>query len=225
MEEEQNRNESSENGERKEVQEKEEKLLRLLDSTDDYLTLFDSLSSTLRQGWFELASARHSMGTSCVTSTLFDHKLHSAATTLRLAQVDDEAPSTDPLLEQPHFTLLKWASSHDEMSSPTAKQMDGEELDKKSNSPQLRRRGTTHVSEADKEQLASNMSSLSVGDQVGKERSKSLSVFGTLVSPKLRSAQLSFETALEILVKVANMRSLPLSTYAEVKNDENSTKE
>ncbi|RZC48602.1 hypothetical protein C5167_017029 [Papaver somniferum] len=225
MEEEQKRSESSENGERKEEQEKEEKLLRLLDSTDDYLTLCDSLSSTLRQGWFELASARHSMGTSRVTSTLFDHKLHPAATTLRVARVHDESPSTDPMLEQPHFTLLKWASSHDEMSSPSAKQMDGDELDRKSNSPQLRRRGTTQVSEADKEQLASNMSSLSVDDQVEKERSKSLSVFGTLVSPKLRSAQVSFETALETLVKVANMRSLLLSTYAEVKNDVNSTKE
>ncbi|XP_026459185.1 coiled-coil domain-containing protein 115-like [Papaver somniferum] len=214
MEEEQNRSESSENGERKEEQEKEEKLLRLLDSTDDYLTLCDSLSSTLRQGWFELASARHSMGTSRVSSTLFDHKLHSAATMLRVARVQDESPSTDPMLD-----------SHDEMSSPSAKQMDGDELDRKSNSPQLRRRGTTQVSEADKEQLASNMSSLSVDDQVEKERSKSLSVFGTLVSPKLRSAQVSFETALETLVKVANMRSLLLSTYAEVKNDVNSTKE
>ncbi|KAI3894271.1 hypothetical protein MKW92_044122, partial [Papaver armeniacum] len=174
-------------------------------------------------GWFELASARHSMGTSRVTSTLFDHKLHPASTTLRVARVHDESPSTDPMLEQPHFTLLKWASSHDEMSSPSAKRMDGDELDRKSNSPQLRT--TRHNPKADKEQLASNMSSLSVDDQVEKERSKSLSVFGTLVSPKLRSAQVSFETALETLVKVANMRSLLLSTYAEVKNDVNSTKE
>lgn len=36
--------------------------------------------------------------------------------------------------------------------------------------------------------------------QVKKERSKSLAVFGTLVSPKLRDAQLSFETGLKVLL-------------------------
>ncbi|EPS63369.1 hypothetical protein M569_11420, partial [Genlisea aurea] len=37
--------------------------------------------------------------------------------------------------------------------------------------------------------------------QEQKERSKSLSMFGMLVSPKLRATQLSFENALETLVE------------------------
>ncbi|OVA03291.1 hypothetical protein BVC80_8607g11 [Macleaya cordata] len=144
------------------------------------------------------------MGSSRVTSSLFDLKLHPAATTLRVTQLDDGSPLLDPMLKQPHFTLSKWVSSRDEKCSPREIQMDEEELDKKSNSSQLRHRGTS---------------------QVEKERSKSLSVFGTLVSPKLRAAQLSFETALDTLVEIANMRSLILSAYTEVKNDVAGTEE
>ncbi|CAN6934769.1 unnamed protein product [Brassica oleracea] len=41
------------------------------------------------QGWFDLASARHSMGTLCINSTLLDLKDHSAASTLQVT--DQEA--------------------------------------------------------------------------------------------------------------------------------------
>lgn len=40
------------------------------------------------QGWLELASARHSMGASRISSSLFDLKLHSAATSLRVTEDD-----------------------------------------------------------------------------------------------------------------------------------------
>ncbi|EPS63368.1 hypothetical protein M569_11419, partial [Genlisea aurea] len=59
--------------------------LSFMDSVDRYLTLAANLSSALRQGWLELASARHSMGTSRVNPILFDHKPHRASTTLQLA--------------------------------------------------------------------------------------------------------------------------------------------
>lgn len=36
------------------------------------------------QGWFDLASARHSMGTLRINSTLLDLKDHPAATTLQV---------------------------------------------------------------------------------------------------------------------------------------------
>ena len=36
------------------------------------------------QGWFDLASARHSMGTLRINSTLLDLKDHSAASTLQV---------------------------------------------------------------------------------------------------------------------------------------------
>ncbi|PKA65129.1 hypothetical protein AXF42_Ash013250 [Apostasia shenzhenica] len=85
---------------------KEQKALLFLDSMDDYLTLLDSLSSTLRQGWLELASARQSMGSSRVSSALLDLKAHSAETTLQLSELADGSP----LATKPHFTLSKWAS-------------------------------------------------------------------------------------------------------------------
>lgn len=42
----------------------------------------------LLQGWFDLASARHSMGTLRITSTLLDLKDHSAASTLQVSDQD-----------------------------------------------------------------------------------------------------------------------------------------
>lgn len=40
------------------------------------------------QGWLELASARHSMGSSRICSSLFDLKHHSAATSVRVTEDD-----------------------------------------------------------------------------------------------------------------------------------------
>uniref|UniRef100_A0A453CEW6 Vacuolar ATPase assembly protein VMA22 n=1 Tax=Aegilops tauschii subsp. strangulata TaxID=200361 RepID=A0A453CEW6_AEGTS len=67
----------------------DEEILRFMDSADGYLLLMDSLSSALRQGWLDLASARHSMGASRVSSTLFDHKEQSAATKLQVVYPAD----------------------------------------------------------------------------------------------------------------------------------------
>ncbi|KAI3745612.1 hypothetical protein L6452_08013 [Arctium lappa] len=67
-----------------EVEGRDENTLIFLDSVDNYLILIETLSSTLRQGWLELASARHSMGASRVNSALLSLKQHSAATTVEL---------------------------------------------------------------------------------------------------------------------------------------------
>ncbi|XP_019054973.1 PREDICTED: uncharacterized protein LOC104607252 isoform X5 [Nelumbo nucifera] len=136
-------------------------------------------------GWIDLASARHSMGLSRVTSALFDLKSHSAATTLHVSQQDGEI------------------------------EIDKQEM-QQSSSSELRHRGSSLHSELQEEYSARSTPSPKVEDQVQKERFKSLSVFGTLVSPKLRAAQLSFETALETLIKIANMRSAMLSAFAQV---------
>ncbi|KAL6317242.1 hypothetical protein AAG906_029995 [Vitis piasezkii] len=160
---------TSENQLEEEQLDEEENVVTFLDSMDAYLTLIDSLSSTLRQGWLELASARHSMGASRISSSLFDLKLHSAATSLRVTE-DDEPQEIQE-------------------KSPTCK------------SP------------------TSNGSPLSLDSPVQKQRHKSLSVFGTLVSPKLRAAQFSFETALETIVEIANMRSSMLSAFDQVQKD------
>lgn len=50
------------------------------------------------QGWLDLASARHSMGASRVSSALFDHKEQSAATKLQVDYSADLQPSGNPLL-------------------------------------------------------------------------------------------------------------------------------
>uniref|UniRef100_A0A5B7BCK6 Vacuolar ATPase assembly protein VMA22 n=1 Tax=Davidia involucrata TaxID=16924 RepID=A0A5B7BCK6_DAVIN len=209
---------SSENGKvstAQQEQEEEHNVVKFLDSMDSYLTLLDSLSSTLRQGWLELASARHSMGASRINSTLFDLKHHAASTSLQVTQND-----VDSIMTQPHFTLCKWASPDNKKCCSEKVKFDEDELLKrKSTSPQLRHRGTSQYSEIQEKRLESNGSSLTVDNQVQKERSKSLSMFGALVSPKLRVAQFSFETALEALVEIANMRSSMLSTYDQVQKE------
>ncbi|KAK8465407.1 hypothetical protein PHAVU_009G075200 [Phaseolus vulgaris] len=83
----------------------EEKLvLQFMDSMHNYLSLFDTVSSTLRQGWFDLASGRYSMGAARINSSLLDLKFHSAATTLKITNYDGI---------QPCFMLSKWVSSEE----------------------------------------------------------------------------------------------------------------
>ncbi|XP_050387122.1 uncharacterized protein LOC126803358 [Argentina anserina] len=175
-----------------------ESALQFLDSMDGYLTLLDSLSWTLRQGWLQLASARHSMGGSRVSSAVLDMKPHSAAT---FVQVGKQSNFESGLGEIHQFTLLKWASSDNGNVSPH-----------RDENQQLRQR-------KDKDGDAPVTAEDDYQDQLQKERFKSLSVFGALVSPKLRAAQLSFETALEALVEIANMRSLMLSNFHEVRKE------
>ncbi|GMH20506.1 hypothetical protein Nepgr_022347 [Nepenthes gracilis] len=185
----------------------DENVLNFMDSLDYYLTLMDSLSSTLREGWMELASARHSMGASRISTALLDLKFHHAATCLLVTQVDS-------IMEVPHFTLCKWASLTN--GNSRQRKHDENETVKNANSLCARQRATSPSFELQDKSLPSNGSSLPADEQVQKERSKSLAVFGTLVSPKLRASQHSFETALETLIEVANMRSLMLFAYDQV---------
>ncbi|KAL2952907.1 hypothetical protein AAZX31_19G137600 [Glycine max] len=163
-------------------------VLQFMDSMDNYLSLFDAVSSTLRQGWFDLASARHSMGASRINSSLLDLKFHSAATTLKITNYDGT---------QPCFMLRKWVSSEHESS-----QLEDENV---------------------QSQDGSSVKS-SENAEVQNERSKSLSIFGVLISPKLRASQLSFEKALETLIEIANMQSSLLYSFHQLRRVED-TKE
>ncbi|PHT57059.1 hypothetical protein CQW23_05545 [Capsicum baccatum] len=206
-----------------EMQSSDKNVLQLLDSTDSYLLLMNSLSSSLRQGWLELASARHSMGASRISSALFDLKSHSAATTLQLNHQD-----AGPELEKSHFSLCKWASSESSKScSEEAKFEEDKLLQKKSISPKsLNQEGLSNseVQEEVSEAQETTESPLTLEDQARKERLKSLSMFGVLVCPKLRAAQSSFETALETLVEVANKRADLLNAYDQVREHMKTTK-
>ncbi|XP_027190304.1 uncharacterized protein [Cicer arietinum] len=185
-----------------EVVKAEDKLaLQFMDSFHTYLTLSHSLSSTLRQGWMDLASARHSMGTSRVNSSLLDLKLHPAATTLKITENDGT---------QPRFMLQKWVSSEHEST----------QLEDKNEQPQDSNSMTS--SEA---AITKNLTGLADTDEVQKERFKSLSVFGVLISPKLRATQLSFEKALETLIELANMRSSLLNSFHQLQQEVEDTKE
>ncbi|KAK3010622.1 hypothetical protein RJ639_012325 [Escallonia herrerae] len=213
---------SSENGvesKEEEQDEQENNVLRFLDSLDSYLVLMDSLSPTLRQGWMELASARHSMGASRINSALFDLKHHNAATSLEVNHHDDTT------MQQTCFTLCKWASPDTQnLCSKEATLEEGELLQRKASSPQIRHRGASRSSEEVQEKRPQPYGPpVTVDDQVQKERSKSLSVFGALVSPKLRGAQLSFETALETLVEIANIRSTILCARDQVQEEMKTT--
>ncbi|XP_060193302.1 uncharacterized protein LOC132622666 isoform X4 [Lycium barbarum] len=167
-------------------------VLELMDSTDSYLLLMNSLSSSLRQGWLELASARHSMGASRINSALFDLKSHSAATTLQLNHQDAGHES-----EKLHISLCKWAASSESPKSCSEEAKFGEDkpLQKKSDSPMVLNQDGSLNSEVQEEAAEASESPRTLEDQARKERLKSLSMFGMLVSPKLRAAQSSFETA------------------------------
>ncbi|EEF52884.1 conserved hypothetical protein [Ricinus communis] len=191
--------EEEEEDKQQEEQDIDDNVLQFLDSVDSYLTLFDSLSSTLRQGWLELASARHSMGALRLNSSLLDLKSHPASTSLQLTKHHEG---------EPQFILRKWLSLGD-----CDEQNTNDDLLEKSGTPQL-----------SEEETSPKQASSKADDKVQKERSRSLSVFGTLVSPKLRAAQLSFETALETVVEIANMRSAMLSAFDRVHEELNAPK-
>ncbi|XP_021717738.1 coiled-coil domain-containing protein 115-like [Chenopodium quinoa] len=184
----------------KQKNDNDEDVLKFMDSVDSYLLLLDELSSTLRQGWFDFASARYSMGTSRVNSVLLDLKEHSAATRLEVEKGDE-----------PHFTLCKWVS---EDAADSEKMKEGNSgLQQKSESMRQRHKD---VSQTTAKEDSSPSGSSNPFAQVQKERSKSLAVFGSLGSPKLGAAQLSFETALEKLVEIANMRASMLHAFEQV---------
>ncbi|KAL4579112.1 hypothetical protein LXL04_015247 [Taraxacum kok-saghyz] len=161
-------------------EEQNETALNFLDSVDTYLILIESLTSTLRQGWLELSSARHSMGGSRLNTVLLSLKHHSAPTTVEL-DYDNAGSMTKSKSTQ--LTLSKWKSS-----------------DKKDSTQE------SNESEA-------TASPLKTENHLQKERGKVLSMFGGMVSPKLRASQLSFETALETLVEIANVRSSILEAH------------
>ncbi|XP_013626719.1 PREDICTED: cysteine--tRNA ligase 2, cytoplasmic-like [Brassica oleracea var. oleracea] len=51
--------------------------------------IFFLSSLMMKKGWFDLASARHSMGTLRINSTLLDLKDHSAASTLQVTDQEE----------------------------------------------------------------------------------------------------------------------------------------
>lgn len=194
-----NEDQSQDHQLKKQSNEGDEDVLKFMDSLDAYLRLIDSLSSTLRQGWFDFASARYSMGASRVNSALLDLKEHPAATSLEVREGGE-----------PHFTLCKWTTDTEEMKD------NDNGLQQECNSIRQLHKETSQVSEVKEESSPVGGPSATTDDRVQKGRSRSLAVFGTLISPKLRAAQLSFETALETAVEIANARASMLSTLDQV---------
>uniref|UniRef100_A0A1D1YZ30 Vacuolar ATPase assembly protein VMA22 n=1 Tax=Anthurium amnicola TaxID=1678845 RepID=A0A1D1YZ30_9ARAE len=195
--------------------EEDEAMLQFLDSLDGYLAVIGSLSSTLRQGWLELAGARHSMGSSRISSTLFDLKSHSAATTVDVKESTGMV-SDGISASQSYFVLSKWGY-HECLKCSSA---EGDLNGKLQKQTSLCSR---HEDGSGFEQACRAMDdSATVDDQIQKKRSKSLSMFGTLVSPKLRAAQVSFETALESIIDMANRRSVVLSAFSRLQQEDSS---
>ncbi|XP_072151841.1 uncharacterized protein [Setaria viridis] len=193
----------------------DDEILRFMDSVDGYLFLMDSLYFALRQGWLDLASARHSMGPSRVSSTLFDHKEQSAATKLQVVDHAGLKPSGNHISEsKPHFALSKWCLKEECHSTYDV----GEQA---STEPKLRHRGSATTPEDGNPEsdatTADSATDAGTSNHVQRARSKALSVFGALVSPKLRTAQISFETALELIVELANSRSNMLASFSQLK--------
>ncbi|KAL2455798.1 hypothetical protein Fot_57283 [Forsythia ovata] len=200
------RQESSENGRESNegISVKEENILNFLDSVDGYLILMDSLSSTLRQGWLELASARHSMGASRINSTLFDHKLHPASTTL---QVNEQ--SAGPDRELPHFTLCKWASSNNPEKYFEEAKFGEDELLKKSNS--LRHRDISHNSG----NVCFPTFRFDCLGKMTRDQGFDLEALGSISMRVLKPVT----NPLEMVVEISNMRASLLCAYDQVQKD------
>ncbi|GAA0185430.1 hypothetical protein LIER_32718 [Lithospermum erythrorhizon] len=171
--------ESSEDG----INQSTEEILKEEMNMINFLILWILYHLYQLSSWLDLASARHSMGASWISSVLFDLKNHNAATSVQ-------------------YELLL----------------------SKSGRAQIQHLSMALKSKSDEQRPENRRSSPVVDDQVHKERFKSRSMFGTLVSPKLRSAQLSFETALDMLVETANIRASLLSAYDEVSKGMNDAK-
>ncbi|GLJ40124.1 hypothetical protein SUGI_0821980 [Cryptomeria japonica] len=208
------------------------KVIYLLDATEAYLKLHNSLSHTMRQGWLEIASARYSMGLSRISEALFSLKPCSAQTSISLdyrnglaatyekseAEEAEGHISTSREKYPTCFTLHKWENK---------KEVENEVdvgFGQKRSASQLRHRPLSHSSDKSRgEVLTDNAglesSSSSTVTQVQKRKSEALSLFGTLVSPQLRLAQGSFETALETLVQLANARSTMLSFLDQISKE------
>ncbi|KAL5214165.1 hypothetical protein ABZP36_003317 [Zizania latifolia] len=188
-----------------------DEILRFMDSVDGHLLLMDSLSPALRRGWIDLAGARHWIGTSRVSSTLFDHKEQSAATKVQVVDSAD-LQSSEP---NPHFVLSKWHLQEKSNSNDAVSAQDNTK-------PKLRFRGSTTFPEDGSHEAdvapAESWTGVDTRSHVQRARSKALSVFGALVSPKLRTSQISFETALELIVELANSRSNMLASFFQIKD-------
>ncbi|XP_027169725.1 uncharacterized protein LOC113769471 isoform X2 [Coffea eugenioides] len=165
---------------------------KFLDSMDDYLILVDSLSSILRQG----------------------------------TKVAGVFASSD--VGQPHFVLRKWESSDSPKKDPSdspkrdpceAKLEEDKWVQSVSSGLRIRTKGTSESSESREKKAENTGSPPSVEGHAQKERLKALSMFGALAPPKLRAAQLSFETALETLADIANVRASLLRAYEQVQKE------
>ncbi|GJV04101.1 coiled-coil domain-containing protein 115 [Tanacetum coccineum] len=149
------------------------------------------------------------------------------------------------MTKSPKFNLCKWASTDNKDSSLEKENIEEDEQLKENISSQrdsgkhmfLVHKGNQESSpESSIESVSSaspresngseiNASPRKIENPLQKERAKVLSMFGTLVSPKLRASQLTFETALETLVELANARSRILKSYEALHRDMKSTKE
>ncbi|XP_071703877.1 uncharacterized protein [Rutidosis leptorrhynchoides] len=165
------------------------------------------------------------MGGLRVNNGLLNLKPHSAATTVELHH--DIAGSTQ-------FSLCEWSSSDDNESSYGKENSDGgEKLNKKlcsrnsvnqESTLESSKESETNTSPRESNRSESKASLNKTENPLHKDRAKVLSMFGTLVSPKLRDSQLSFETAVKTIVDVANARSSILEAHdallKDMKNDE-----
>ncbi|KVI07665.1 hypothetical protein Ccrd_013970 [Cynara cardunculus var. scolymus] len=187
-----------------EVEGLDENTLFFLDSVDNYLILIETLSSTLRQGWLELASARHSMGASRVNSALLNLKPHSAATTV---EVDyDNAGSVK---KSPLFSLCKWASSDDKDSPLEKENNEDEHLKENSSSPKL----GPHASPRDSE----NQESSPESSNRSETNTPSPESNGSKTNAPLCKTEST--VTLETLVEIANVRSSILKAHDALKKE------
>ncbi|CAM6024103.1 unnamed protein product [Sphagnum balticum] len=204
-------------------------MIRWLDSVHQLLCLRDSLSQVLRQGWMEMAQARYAMGPARISQPLYSLKPYAASASVSVkSSPSSGAPETAVDQEdvfQPtsncavHFALQKQSSDGDDHTSNqpsknTLKSRNMHHSSKSGEQAQLvpsdwsreediaykKLMGDTDDSDTDTE-LQPKTSTQALGS------TKPLQWFGGLVSPHLRAAQSSFESALEIVVDIANAQS------------------
>jgi len=206
-------------------------MIKCLDSVHQLLSLRDTLSQLLRQGWMEMASARYSMGPQ-VSQPLFRLKPYAASASISITDDSNDNDEASIVSDGPfHMTLQRLETgdlSNGKVTGPSNK------VDEPSRQGQEQSNAVptdwTQEEDAAYKRLMRDVDDLDSDSESGfstqaKEKAKPLHWFGGLVSPHLRAAQGSFQLALEVLVDMANAQGEAAHAHKLVLQEHGCTRE
>lgn len=182
--------------------EAEAAVVHVLEHVDKCLELREAATAKLKDGWFDIARARHAMGRQQVTEAMYSANMQPVAT-VHLRDEPRAAARRQTADSGDRHTAASVAA--DSQPATTASST-GSSLEPNASAAAA---AISHSSDAGK--LSQDLAAWAPLDSGGLawslesgDASKFLHMFGAAPSPYLRSAQASFKQALEELVGLAN---------------------